>query len=48
MHNNSRVFGYNSPGSLQLRDQERIIVAPHNAELPLPDLPDTGAAPMEE
>ena len=25
VHNNSRVFGYNSPGSLQLRDQERIM-----------------------
>ena len=48
VHNNARVFGYNSPGSLQLRDQDRIVVAPHNAELPLPDLPDTGAAPMEE
>ena len=49
VHGNGRVFGYNSPLSLALRNQDRIVVAPHNALLPLPDMPpDNGAAPMEE
>jgi hypothetical protein len=48
VHDNQRIFGYNSPGDLKLRDQDRVVVAPHDEPLPLPDVPDSGMAPMEE
>ena len=48
VHNNQRVFGYNSPASLQLRDQDRILVAASFASLPLLELQNNGAEPMEE
>ncbi len=48
VHNNKRIYGYNSPGSLALRDQDRIVVAPHDEPLPLPIVVDSDSAPMEE
>ena len=48
MHNNKRIYGYDSPSSLALRDQDCVVVAPHDAPLPLPDVTIVGDSPMEE